>query len=210
MSGSTKHGLPWFLSLCHTGLAVKAVCCSRGYSVNALLPWVSPRALLRESASPSLDRCAAAWASASPGNSARDMETTMNTTLYLTDPNTVTGYREAALEEIMTTARQALNRKVHRGTGFTSPRVIADYLVARLAELTHEVFTMIYLDNHCRFIAAQDLFRGTIDGAIVHPREVVKEALKHNAAKAIFAHCHPSGLAEASRTDEAITERMKG
>jgi DNA repair protein RadC len=68
---------------------------------------------------------------------------------------------------------------------------------------------MIYLDNHCRFIAAQDLFRGTIDGASVHPREVVKEALKHNAAKVIFAHCHPSGVAEPSRADEAITERLK-
>lgn len=60
----------------------------------------------------------------------------------------------------MAAARHGLNRRVRRGTGLTSPRVTADYLIARLAELPHEVFTLIYLDNHCRFIAAQDLFRG--------------------------------------------------
>jgi len=133
----------------------------------------------------------------------------MNSTLYITDPNTATGYREATLDEIMTAARHALNRKARRGTGFTSPRVTADYLIARLAELPHEVFTLIYLDNHCRFIAAQDLFRSTIDSAAVHPREVVKEALKHNAAKVILAHVHPSGIAEPSKADEYITARIK-
>jgi DNA repair protein RadC len=130
-------------------------------------------------------------------------------TLYITDEHTATGYREATLEEIMATARHALNRKVHRGIGLTSPRVTADYLIARLAELPYEVFTLIYLDNHCRFIAAQDLFRGTIDSATVHPREVVKEALKHNAAKVILAHVHPSGIAEPSKADEYITDRIK-
>jgi DNA repair protein RadC len=132
-----------------------------------------------------------------------------HTTLYITDTNTATGYREASLEEIMTTARQALNRKVHRGIGLTSPRVTRDYLIARLAEFPYEVFTLIYLDNHCRFIAAQDLFRGTIDSATVHPREVVKEALQHNAAKVILAHVHPSGIAEPSKADEYITDRLK-
>lgn len=63
--------------------------------------------------------------------------------------------------------------------------------------------------DHCRFIAAQDLFRGTIDSATVHPREVVKEALKHNAAKVILAHVHPSGGAEPSKADEYITDRVK-
>jgi len=130
-------------------------------------------------------------------------------TLYTTDPLTGTGYREATFEELMTAARQALSRKVRRGTGMTSPRVTADYLVARYAGLQHEVFTLIYLDNHCRLIAADDLFRGTIDSASVHPREVVKEALKHNAAKVIFAHLHPSGIAEPSSADERITQRLK-
>ena len=85
----------------------------------------------------------------------------------------------------------------------------ADYLIARLAELPHEVFTMIYLDNHCRFIAAQDLFRGTIDGASVHPREVVKRALARRAAAVILVHNHPSGVAEPSRADELITTRLR-
>jgi DNA repair protein RadC len=131
------------------------------------------------------------------------------TILYTLDTNASVGYREATLEEIMTGARQALSLRVRRGVGFTSPRVTADYLTARLAEFEYEVFTVIYLDNHCRFIAAQDLFRGTIDSATVHPREVVKEALKHNAAKIILAHVHPSGVAEPSRADEHITERIK-
>jgi DNA repair protein RadC len=130
-------------------------------------------------------------------------------TLYTTDNCTSTGYREATHDEIMTAARQALNHKVRRGTGLTSPRVTRDFLMARLAELPYEVFTLIYLDNHCRFIAAQDLFRGTIDSATVHPREVVKEALKHNAVKVILAHVHPSGVAEPSKADEYITDRVK-
>jgi DNA repair protein RadC len=65
------------------------------------------------------------------------------------------------------------------------------------------------LDNRHRFIAADDLFRGTIDGATVHPREVVKEALGHNAAAVIIAHNHPSGVAEPSQADQQITERLK-
>jgi DNA repair protein RadC len=134
----------------------------------------------------------------------------MNTiTLYTTDSCTSTGYREATHDEIMTAARQALNHKVRRGIGLTSPRVTRDFLMTRLAELPYEVFTLIYLDNHCRFIAAQDLFRGTIDSATVHPREVVREALNHNAAKVILAHVHPSGIAEPSKADEYITERLK-
>ena len=86
--------------------------------------------------------------------------------LYTADPHTSTGFRQTSFDEIMTAARQALNHKVRRGTGLTSPRVTRDFLMARLAELPYEVFTLIYLDNHCRFIAAQDLFRGTIDGAL--------------------------------------------
>ena len=124
-------------------------------------------ALLRESASPSLDRSAAAWT---------------------TDSNTATGIREATLDEIMTGARQALSLHVRKGTVFSSPKITANYLTARLAQHPYEVFTLIYLDDRHRFIAADDLFRGTIDGATVHPREVVKQALNHNAAAVIIAH----------------------
>ena len=132
-----------------------------------------------------------------------------NTILYTTDSHTATGYRQATLDEIMSGARQALNARVRRGTVFTSPKITADYLIARLAGLPHEVFTLIYVDNRHRFIAVQDLFRGTIDGASVHPREIVKEALSHNAAAVILAHNHPSGVAEPSHADEQITQRLK-
>ena len=72
-----------------------------------------------------------------------------------------------------------------------------------------ETFCCLYLDNRRRLIEFVELFRGTIDGASVHPREVVKEALKHNAAAVIFAHPHPSSIAEASVADEMITRRLK-
>ena len=88
----------------------------------------------------------------------------------------------------MTGARKAVSRKVRRGTTLSSPRTTADYLMARLAQHPHEVFTLIYLDNRHRLNASEDLFRGAIDGACGHPREVVKEALKHNAAAVILAH----------------------
>jgi DNA repair protein RadC len=129
--------------------------------------------------------------------------------LYITDSNTARGFREATLEEIMTGARQALARRVRKGTVFTSPKITADFLIARRGELQHEVFTLIYVDSRHRFIACQDLFRGTIDGASVHPREVVKEALRHNAAAVVLAHVHPSGVAEPSRADEQITQRLQ-
>jgi len=129
--------------------------------------------------------------------------------LYTTDTNTTTGYREATLEEIMAGARSALASRVRKGTVFTSPKLTADYLRTHLATLEHEVFTLIFVDNRHRFIAREELFRGTIDGASVHPREVVKEALKHNAAAVILAHNHPSGVAEPSMADERITHRLR-
>jgi DNA repair protein RadC len=133
----------------------------------------------------------------------------MSSILYITDEHTATGYREATLDEIMTGARQALRSRVRRGTVFTSPKLTADYLIARLGQLHHEVFTLIYVDARYRFIACQDLFRGTIDGATVHPREVVKEALRHNAAAVILSHVHPAGVAEPSQADEQITRRLR-
>jgi len=78
-----------------------------------------------------------------------------------------------------------------------------------LGQRAYETFTLIYVDNRHRMIACEDLFRGTIDGASVHPREVVKEALRHNSAAVILAHNHPSGVAEPSQSDELITQRVK-
>jgi DNA repair protein RadC len=130
-------------------------------------------------------------------------------TLYTNDPCAATGYREATLDELLTAAKHALALRVRRGALFTSPRLTADYLITRMATLPHEIFTLIYVDKRHRFIAAQDLFRGTLDGASVHPREVVIEALKHQAAAVILAHNHPSGVAEPSQADELITHRLR-
>jgi DNA repair protein RadC len=131
------------------------------------------------------------------------------TILYTNDENSATGIREASFEEILEAARLALSQRVRRGTGFTSPRVTADYLRVRLSTLDHEVFCVIYLTKRHQFIAREDLFRGTIDGASVYPREVLKEALKHNAAAIILAHNHPSGVADPSRADIEITKQLK-
>jgi DNA repair protein RadC len=130
--------------------------------------------------------------------------------LYTTDANTPTGFRAATLDEIMAAARHALAIQIRKGTVLNSPKATADFLIARLAQREHEVFTLIYLDTRHRLIACQDLFRGTIDGASVHPREVVKEALRHNAAAVILGHNHPSsGVAEPSHADELITQRLR-
>jgi DNA repair protein RadC len=131
-------------------------------------------------------------------------------TLYTTDVNSPTGFRTATLDEIMAGARQALSLRIRKGTVFDSPKATADYLTARLAQREHEIFTVIYLDTRNRLISCQELFRGTIDGASVHPREVVKEALRHNAAAVILGHNHPSsGIAEPSHADELITTRLR-
>jgi DNA repair protein RadC len=132
-----------------------------------------------------------------------------NITLYTNDENTASGIREASFQEVLDAARSALAKRVRRGTGFTSPRITADYLRVRLSTLDHEVFCVIYLTKRHQFIACEDLFRGTIDGASVYPREVLKEALKHNAAAVILAHNHPSGVAEPSQADLDITRQLK-
>lgn len=92
---------------------------------------------------------------------------------------------------------------------FSSPGDTKRFLKLKLAELEHEVFAVLFLDNRHRLINYEEMFRGTIDGASVHPREVVKRALQHNAAAVILAHNHPSGVAEPSRADEQITRRLK-
>jgi DNA repair protein RadC len=109
----------------------------------------------------------------------------------------------------MTGARQALVARILKGTVFSSPKVTADYLIDRLGQLQFEAFTLICLDSRHRFIACQDLFRCAIDGASVHPREVVKEAPRHDTAAVILSHVHPSGVAEPSAADEATTRRLR-
>jgi len=95
------------------------------------------------------------------------------------------------------------------GASFTSSHAARDWLRLQLASLEREEFTALFLDNQHRLIAHDTLFIGTINHTQVHPREVVKAALKHNAAAILVAHCHPSGLAEPSDADRRITQRLK-
>jgi DNA repair protein RadC len=95
------------------------------------------------------------------------------------------------------------------GPALANPRATREFLRMRLRDLPHEVFAVVYLDNRHRVIGFEEMFRGTIDGSSVHPREVVKHALARNAAAIILAHNHPSGVAEPSQADEFITRRLK-
>ena len=117
-------------------------------------------------------------------------------------------YRTASADEIIHAARSAINRRFRRGTALTSPADSRDFMKLRLAHLEHEVFAVLWLDNRHRVLGFEELFRGTIDGASVHPREVVKSALQKNAAACILAHNHPSGVSTASNADRAITRRL--
>lgn len=92
---------------------------------------------------------------------------------------------------------------------FANPHAVRDYLCLQLSEQQREVFSCLFLDSQHRLIEYQELFVGTIDGCSVYPREVVKAALQVNAAAVIFAHNHPSGVAEPSQADERITRRLK-
>lgn len=96
-----------------------------------------------------------------------------------------------------------------KGGVMSSPDQCRGYLKLRLAGYPYEVFGVMFLDNRHRLIAFEEMFRGTIDGASVHPREVVRSALKHNAAAVVFAHNHPSGVTEPSQSDLRITQRLK-
>ena len=98
---------------------------------------------------------------------------------------------------------------MQRGDALCSPAQTRQYLQLQLGSYEYEVFAVLFLDNRNRVIAFDKMFRGTIDGASVYPREVVREALKHNAAAVIFSHNHPSGVAEPSHADEQITQRLK-
>ena len=105
-------------------------------------------------------------------------------------------------------AQRALREGMERGTSLTNPPDAQHYLQMRLQNYPYEVFAALFLDNRHRVIAYEELFRGTIDGASVHPREVLRHAIRNNAAAMIFAHNHPSGVTEPSHADEAITRRL--
>ncbi len=117
--------------------------------------------------------------------------------------------RFAELQAAIEIGRRQLTECLKSGPPLGSPRATGDFLMAKLRDLEHEVFCCLYLDKRHRLIEFQELFRGTIDGASVHPREIVKLALQRNCAAVIVAHNHPSGVAEPSQADELITQRVK-
>jgi len=115
----------------------------------------------------------------------------------------------AQLQAVLEMARRHLSASLESGDSLTSPDLVRHYLSAQLRHRTHEVFAVLFLDNQHRLRAFDELFQGTIDGASVYPREVVKRALAHNAAAVILAHNHPSGVAEPSQSDRRITQRLQ-
>jgi DNA repair protein RadC len=129
------------------------------------------------------------------------------TRLYVADP---TGsFVPATDRDVISAATEAVGRALRRGIAFDKPETARKYLPAMLGAREAEVFCLAHLDSRHRLIAFEELFRGTIDGASVYPREVVKSVLGHNAAAVILVHNHPSGVAEASSADELITCRLR-
>ena len=117
--------------------------------------------------------------------------------------------KRARIAAALELARRSLAEQLRQQPALENPRDSGDYLRARLRHLPYEVFGCLYLDNRHRVLAFEELFRGTLDGASVHPREVVRASLKHNAAAVILAHNHPSGVAEPSAADRNITHQLR-
>jgi DNA repair protein RadC len=117
--------------------------------------------------------------------------------------------RPISAEEVIEFAFQILAERCKPGVELTSVAASRRYLVSKLGSQESEVFACIFLDNRHRIISYEELFFGTIDGASVHPREVVKRSLAHNAAALIAAHNHPSGVAEPSSADCNFTLRLR-
>jgi DNA repair protein RadC len=115
----------------------------------------------------------------------------------------------AQLQAVLEMAKRHFQEILQRGNALTSPDITRAYLSAQLRGYTYEVFACLFLDNQHRVIQFEELFRGTIDGASVYPREIAKRALHHNAAAIIFAHNHPSGISEPSQADQHITDKLK-
>ena len=111
-------------------------------------------------------------------------------------------------EDILAASREILSRRFKRGTSISSPAQSKEYLISQIAHLEHEVFLIIFLDNRHQILTSEILFRGTIDGASVYPRECVKRALEVNAAACILSHNHPSGISNPSQSDKEITKRI--
>ncbi|MFO1381805.1 MAG: DNA repair protein RadC [Chitinivorax sp.] len=113
------------------------------------------------------------------------------------------------LQAVIEMARRALSEQLEQRDVFNSPGAVRHYLQLKLRPLRYEVFAAIFLDTQNRLLATEELFRGTLAQTSVFPREIVKRALFHNAAAVLFAHNHPSGIAEASQADQHLTQVLK-
>lgn len=113
------------------------------------------------------------------------------------------------LQAVVEMARRALREEMQSGDALNSPRAVREYLQLLLRTRPQEVFVAIFLDAQHRVIASEELFQGTLTQTSVYPREVVKRALHHNAAALIFAHNHPSGVAEPSQSDRLLTDALR-
>jgi len=116
--------------------------------------------------------------------------------------------RYAALQAALELARRHYCEPLRIGSALSTPDSVRAFLLAQLRDKPYEVFCCLYLDNRQRLIAFEELFRGTVDSASVYPREVVRQAVLHNATAVIFAHNHPSGVTEPSRADVVVTRRL--
>jgi DNA repair protein RadC len=115
----------------------------------------------------------------------------------------------AQLQAVVEMSRRALREEMADRDAMSSPRAVREYLSLSLGGRPHEVFVALFLDAQNRVLGSEELFRGTLTQTSVYPREVVKTALRYNAAGVIFAHNHPSGVAEPSRADELLTQTLK-
>jgi DNA repair protein RadC len=113
------------------------------------------------------------------------------------------------LQAVLAMSKRYLHETLAQQDVISNPEASRQYLIQQLRDRTHEVFAVLFLDNRHQVIKFEELFHGTIDGASVYPREVVKKALEYNAAALIIAHNHPSGVAEPSLADEQITLRLR-
>lgn len=117
--------------------------------------------------------------------------------------------KRAQLRAVLEVARRCLGEELKAGAALTSPGAVRDYLRLLLGDRPHEVFVCLWLDAQHRVLESRELFRGTLTQTSVYPREVVKAALSANAAAVIFAHNHPSGVAQPSQADELLTRNLR-
>ena len=128
-------------------------------------------------------------------------------TFRIRDTNGI--YRSISRDTLIEGARQCILDRFKSGFKISSPACAEEYVQTMLSDREHEIFAVLFLDNRHQVIDYQEMFRGTVDGTSVYPREVVKEALARNAAAVLLVHNHPSGIAEPSSADQAITRRLK-